>query len=401
MPGTRLVNGRELARFYELEPERCVTETLALLESKELRPSDFSIRDVAEATLGREWVDNLEPKRGRLVRPLLEAGVDAVSYGHFSNITGQILFTATKDAYESEDFVFTPLVPMKSSKIQDMEKIPGISRLGDESEVVGEGDAYPLLGVSEDYVETAAKVKRGCIVPVTKEAVFGDLTGLLLDRCKEGGYALGLGLEKRVIDALIDENGGAKSAALGGHRYHWRGTSYASFQTLTPWINVKTSNGLVDYTDVQNAWQLLMNMRDPFTGEPILVQPTHIIVTTGNLWTAQRILNAVQTRTDSNLAAGNTNYVTIDANKPIQENLPGLKIAYSRLLDDRAATDTDWWLGNPAKALVRMANWDLAQEEAPANSYEAFHRDIVFMHKSSLKDVVSVVEPRVLIENQA
>ena len=66
--------------------------------------------------------------------------------------------------------------------------------------------------------------------------------------------------------AFFVVNGGAKSAALGGHRYHWKGTSYGTYQTTTPWVNVATSAGLVDWTDVEAAWLLLAQMVDPYTG---------------------------------------------------------------------------------------------------------------------------------------
>jgi hypothetical protein len=367
------------------------------LENGHLRPEDFSFRDLAEAFLGEEWVRNLRPKSGRLYRrnELLEAG--AVRYSDFSHITGQILFSTIRQGYQDEQFVFTPVVPVVQTDNQDMEKIPGISEIGDEMLVVSEGNDYPTVGVSEDYIEVSAKQKRGMRIALTREAIFGDKTGLLLQRARRAGFYAGLNLEKRVIDALIDENAGAVSAVAGGHRYHWKGVSYATYQTSTPWKNVTTSNALVDWTDIENALLTLSAITDPYTGEPILITPKHLVVTPQNLFTAKRIVSATEIRvaTPGYATSGNPTQ-TIAAN-PVSN----YQILSSNLLAARAATDTDWWLGDVSELLRRFVNWDIEMEEASPNHPDAFNRDIVFQVKVTVKDAVSVVEPRAMNESRA
>ena len=401
MPGTRCIDYAELKRQVETVGRAGAVAMLEqALEQKHLQPTDFSVRELAEAFMGREWVDNLHPKRGRFVG-LLEADGSAVSYSHFSNITGQIFFTMVKQAYEDEELVFSKIIPTKQSDIQDTEKVPGISEIGDEAEIVQESEPYPLMGVSEDYIEVGAKQKRGFIVPVTKEAIFGDRTGMLLERCKKGGKWMGVNKEKRLIDCAIDENGGAKSIALGGHRYHWKGTSYASYQATTPWINIKTSNGLSDWTSINAAWLLLAQMVDPYTGEPIMFQPKDLIVTPQNLWLASRIISATEVRsTAPGFATSGTPQQTSSGN-PVQLVLKNLQVVSSRLLAARAATDTDWWLGNLSESFAYVENWGIITEDAPSNSSEAFHRDITMMFKASEKGVAATIEPRGMVENQA
>lgn len=400
MPGRRCINYQELRQQVELNGlDQTVLHLTEALEGRQLTPEDFSVRELAEAFCGREWVDNLHPKRGRFAdRALLEADAAAVGYSQFSNITGQIFFTAIKDAYNAEEFVFSKIVPEKQSDILDMEKVPGLSEIGDEAEVVQESSPYPYVGFSEDYIEIAAKTKRGMICALTKEMVFGDRTGLALQRAKGVGKFLGLNKEKRIIDCAIDENAGAKSAALGGHRYHWKGTSYATYQASTPWANIKTSNGLADWTDIDNAWQLLAAMVDPYTGEPILIQPRDLIVTSQNLWIASRLLGATEIRSGDITSGAGTQ--TIGPN-PVKTIAGDLRLVSSRLLTARAATDTDWWLGNLAEAFAYFVNWGLETEEAPSNSRDAFERDIVMQVKASERGVAATVEPRLMVENQA
>lgn len=400
MPGTRLVNRRDLARQYELERDRCVRHITESLEAGDLKPRDFSIAEIFEATLGRETMETLRTKGGRTTALSHIVEADSVRYADFSSITGQILFTEMKEAYESPEFVFTKLIDSEKSEFQEMEKIPGMSRIGDESEVVAEGENYPRVGPSEDYIHYPFKKKRGEVCEVTKEAVLGDRTGMLLQRCKDLGWGMGLNLEKRVIDALIDENGGAVSAELGGHRYHWRNTTYGSYQTASPWINVATSNGLTTDVNLRAAWQLLMDMRDPYTGEPILLTPDTLICCTDNLWVAKSILRTVETRHDTNQSAGTASRVMLFPN-PVSDNIPNLKVVTSQYLDDRAALDTDWWLGSPKKMVKRIYIWDLDQEEAPTNHYDMFQRDILHETKTSVMDCIATIEPRAMTENRA
>ncbi|HYE19100.1 MAG TPA: hypothetical protein VEA69_11685 [Tepidisphaeraceae bacterium] len=396
MPGTRLLNCRELKRQCELNGTSATVEHLSeALAAKHIRPDDFSLRDLAEAFMGVEWVNSLHPKAGKWSAALTEA----VAYSDMSNITGQIIFSKINEGYEDPAFVFQKEIPVVQSDIQDMEKIPGMSRIGDEASVVLEGNAYPYVGFSEDYIEVAAKQKRGMIVQLTKELIFGDRTGLVLKRAKDAGYQAGLNLEKRCIDAFIDENGGAVSAALGGHRYHWKGTSYASFQASTPWVNVQTSNALVDWSDVEAALLRFAGITDPYTGEPINVMARDIVVTPQNMMTARRVLEATEIRTHAGGYATSGNLMDTSSINPLAGM--GFRVISSQLLAARAATDTDWWLADVKNVVNRFVNWDITTEEAPANHPDAFNRDIVLQVKVTVKDAVSVVDPRYAVENRA
>lgn len=405
MAGNRAISHADLRQQVDLLGPAAACEKLSgLLESKQVTPHDFSVAELAEAFMGHEWVANLRPKSGRYYAPaeLREADGSAIQYSHFSAITGQIFFSEVRQAFEIPDFVFSKVVPTKPTKIQDLEKIPMISHIGDEFFVVGENGLYPNFGVSQDWIEVAAKQKRGGIVPVTKEAILGDLTGSLLNQCRKLGEWLGLNKEKRIIDCIIDENGGAVSAALGGHRYHWKGTTYATYQTSTPWDNVTASAGLVDWTDLSEAWQTLVSITDPYTGEPFPQSPKHLVVTPQNLPIAWRILNATNVQTHSGGYAQSGNLQDYHAPSPLSAFIGGtLTLLSSPHLAARAATDTDWWLGDLSRAFAYFENWSVQTEEAPSNSEAAFHRDVVFQYKASEKGTAATLEPRVVTECRA
>ena len=192
-----------------------------------LRPSDFSIRQLAEGLIenGRQWVQSMDPRHGGGTAVMEASG--AVDTTAFSNITGQLLISAVMDAYMSPAFSISQAFQTVSTTLNG-EKIPGIGKISDESETVDDGMPYPHVGFGEDYIETPTTDKHGLIVAVTKEAVFYDRTGLLLERARNVGEVLGINKEKRCVDVLIGAT----------NNYKWKGTSYSTYQSGSAWINL-------------------------------------------------------------------------------------------------------------------------------------------------------------------
>lgn len=352
-----------------------------------IKPEELSIQEIFESFIpdGRMICDDW--RRGGSISLLEAAG--AVSVSHFSNITGQIVYNKVLEGFNTEQFIFKNLIPTVTTQFSG-ERIPGISGLGDMAEVVGEGQLFPSAQVSEDYIDTPATLKRGFMVAVTKEAIFFDRTNLVLQRAAAVGEAMGANREIRAIDCVIDENTTA-------HRYKWKGTSYATYQGTTPWINSKTSNALENWTNIDALEQLFANMTDPYTGFPITIMPTHLFVTPQNSANARRILYASQTIrvTGGYPTTGNLNQAVAPnpvGNTPYSS--PYTLVDNSRFLPTRLATDTDFFMNNPSKAFAYMENWPLAVVQAPPNSTAEFERDIVTQYRGSERGAYAVLEPR-------
>src|ERR1700676_4197894 len=101
---THAVNYRELKRLYEtIGPDQTCRHLREALAEKHLKPEDFSLRDLAEATIpaGREFVRLLDPRSKSGGSDLLEAA-DAVDTAAFSNISGQIVFSKIMEGFNSE-----------------------------------------------------------------------------------------------------------------------------------------------------------------------------------------------------------------------------------------------------------------------------------------------------------
>jgi len=167
---SRAVNYRELKHIYEtMGPAQTCRHLREALANNHLRPEDFSLRDLAEATIpdGAEFVRLSDPRSKSGGIDLLEAA-NVVDTATFSNITGQIIFSKIMEGFTSEAFVASRMVETIPTRFSG-EKIPGIGQMGDVAEAINEGRVYPHVGLSEDYIETPATTKRGLIVPVTKE----------------------------------------------------------------------------------------------------------------------------------------------------------------------------------------------------------------------------------------
>lgn len=364
----------------------------ALSEDRDLRHR-LSVRRLLEEFVegGREIVDSWDPQFGgmgalKISDHLLEDG-EAVNSAVFGRITGQIIYTEVMKSFEDEAFVFSQIVPNVSTKFNG-EVIPGIGRMGDVAEVIPEGKPYPRAGLNEDWIRTPTTQKRGLMIDLTREAVFFDRTNMLLERAQELGRWLGYNKEIRLIDAFIDEN-------VTAHRYNWKDTAYASYQTSTPWDNVTASCTLVDWTDVDEAEQTLAAILDPNTGTPILNTPKDLVVTRQLLYTARRIVNATEIEVATPGWATTGNPTATRASNPIQN----YRIVSSQLLASRMATDTTWYLGDIARMIRYMENFPLQVEQAPVGSGDMWERDIAMSWKAGERGAAVVVEPRVTAKN--
>ncbi len=384
----RAIKYRELQRRYELDgAERTVEHLSEALREGALTTADFSLRELAETLVpdGREWVRLLDPRSAGGVT-LLES-FDGVDTTAFSNITSQLVYSKIMEAYTQEAFVMSKLVETVPTRL-DGEKIPGISRVADTALDVAPGMPYPNLGFGEDYIETPATTKRGFIVPVTREAIFFDRTHLVLSRAAEVGEILGLNKEKRLLDL-----------ALGiVNNYKWRGASHNTYQASTPWINVKASNELIDWTDVDGAEQLLAEILDPNTGDPVLVKANTVLVMPAYRHAAHRIFNAPEIRYTGTSAATTTVAANPLGNYAVYES----RLAYRRVVASGVAADTakKWWfLGDFKKAFAYMENWPITVTQAPQNSEADFSQDIVIRFKASERGAAAVLNPRYVVKS--
>ena len=399
-------NYAKLVKLYEGRPlaeaESLVREALGYdmagrrVRERQYRPEDFDLGALFCETFG--WNEFYACRQhGRLVSQVLEAA-GATSSASFASITGQWTYSAVMDAYQAEEYVFKRLIPEKQSQFIDQEKIAGISQLGDMALVVPEAQDFPLAGPGQTWISWPEAQKRGLRVALTREMIFRDRTNVLLERCGAVGEWMGTSREKRAIDAVIDEGPGATSLPTG-HRYRWRDQTlptYGDNSGTHSWDNLAATNALTDWTSVDTAEQLLNQMVDPDTGEPIMADYNSLIVTKQLEKTALRVLNATEVRvTIPGFATSQSPMQTAVANPYAGK----FQVISTRLLRARMSLATSWYFGNIARAIIYKQIFPLQVIEAPANSLDEFKTDIVRQWRADEMGAYGVVEPRYLCKS--
>lgn len=372
---------RRMREAYTRErtPQRFVDAMAELFADRSVNLGDFSIRKLFEACVddGFELVQNhFDPSGGGGVR-LLEA-TGAVNTAMFAATQGQYLYNAILRSYQMPELIGDMLVTVINSK-ESGEKIPGVSEIGDEVEVVGEGKPYPTAAVAENWIQTPETIKRGLIINLTKEVIFFDKTGQILQRAANIGRTIAINREKRILDVALgistvySRNGAAVEATYGSD-------------------NTTASNPLVDWTSVDTADTKFSEITDPDTGEPIVVTANVMVVPIAKHNLARRIINATMTGQTT------SSRETRVSSNSLNQNYNVLSNAYVK---QRTSSDTTWFYGNPKEAFVYMQNWPLTVEQEGENGHLAFSNDIVARFKASERGAAGVLERRYMLKATA
>lgn len=390
----KAMNLREMRRQVEtLGRARTVALWGELFEDKQagVKPDDVSVRDLFEAYVpdGTEVLRRMRPGVGGGLT-LLEAS-NAVDTSVFSAITGQLIFTKIKDEYQLATLLADQLVTTMPTSFIEGEKIPGIGGIGDEAEIIEEGYPYPLAGIGPEYIEAPPTKKRGFIVPVTREIIIADRTGVLLARAGDGGKWMGVNKEKRVIDVAVGVI----------NNYKRNGTSTNTYLTAGAYIN-QQANSLVagDWTKIENAELLFDAMLDPNTGEPIGISPGGytLLVPTALRMTALRIANATEVR----YGDGASNTSAYYMGNPLSDRPSGsggIAVMSSPYVKARTGSATTWFYGQPKEAFTYSEVWGIETSQAPANNEKDFNNDIQQQYKVSERGVAWTNEPRRMTKN--
>ncbi len=395
--------GFNLKRFIENEAQASGNRAKAvwlaeqkikkLLADGHLKAEEISLKELAIEFCGYRWYESMNTMKESTGQYQLRRQLEAdatVDNSTFTNITGQIIYAKVHQGYENEAFIGSQLVDTVSSTLET-EKIPGMQDISDEAMRVEEGMPVPYVGHGESFQITPLTYKRALAIALTKEVIFFDRTGIILKKAQAVGERVAILKEKEILDLVI--------GAL--NNYNWRNLSLNTYLAgpLTPglWVNDFAGNELFDWNSFDNAFQKFQDVRNPETGDPILIGGLQLLVPPAKRMTANRIVSATQVRE----VTGTTE--TISGN-PLP---PGVTALSSQLLRDRLAAaglstpDKRWFLGDFKKAFMWMQNWPLTVVQAPANHPDEFERDIVAKWKASERGVAAVGDPRFMQRNNA
>lgn len=389
---------QDLRRVSEKYGPKVVVKHLgAALRAKKLRPSDLSLKDLAESLItsrdgrpvGRAWVRRLGPqKSGNFT--LLESSAAGVMLSNFNDITGQIFYNELMQAYTGAEFVGSRLTKTMKTNLSG-EKIAGIGGITESVDEVAESMPYPEVGFASDWIETPATTKRGFIISVTKETIFFDRTGQVLERAASVGEVLARKKEKMILDLVLGIV----------NNYKWRGTSYNTYLTSGNWINSRTGVSLTDWSTIDATEQLFNDMLEPNTGEPIVVNPRQILHMPAKRHQFRQITKATTLETLTNSSTEKR----IGPNTLNPYELIESPYAYRRVMYNgggsaiTGANAANWWImGEFQKAFGYAENWPITVVQAPNNSEPEFKQDIVLRWKASERGIPFVRNPRYVVK---
>lgn len=391
-----MVRVRDLMKAYRVDPRRVIGDIREALErgrqgkSGGLRPDDFSIRDLAADCIIDEQGEpiGLRALESLCRSDLLLESDAALNTSIFATLTRQILNAAVMEGYQLPSFVLSAAIPSMSGNVRQA-RLTGVSLplKEDKTLEVQEGQEYPSVGMYEEYVKTPTTVKRGAVLPITKEIVLADETGQIVDQARRIGEFIGLQKELALTDYVI---GAVANCVVEKRVGDSDEVTSNLFLSSGRWVNVQTVV-LEDWTDIDAAENLLAAITMPGTEQPVMLIERTLLVPSQLRNTAARILNATETRSG-------TSNVIVAANPLSSLNIQMIAspLVYSRLVaagTSGSVASGTWFYGDLRRAFRYYQNWPLTVEEDRTGGV-AFTHDILVRFKASERGTPVVVEPR-------
>jgi hypothetical protein len=393
-----------------------------LASDRKLSADEFSLRDVAESILGSEGLAMLDPINGETYAKYVRAknhinaanpgnmnaafestgiGLDPsafININAFSILTGGLIEVKMLEGFNNPTFIGDQLMQTVPTKLNG-QKVIGLNPIGDRAARRQPGQPHPRTQYGERWIQTPETRENALAIDVTKEAVFYDLTGDILNNAMSIGEELGYRRELEMLQLF--------SGVV--NNFNWKGTGYNTYvaaagNTLGYAGNlvVSDANPLYDWTSIQTAYLAFSRFTDPDTGKRILVNPTTLVVCPGKLATANLILDSLTTqfRTGGAQSSANPLYVNSGAGNPVS-NFGSYKVLTSPLLEQELVTGgyttaqatATWFLTDATKAFKYMQNYPLQIQQASPQSYNMVDNGLVASYFGHERGIPSVWSP--------
>lgn len=355
-------------------------KVISLMKENKITQKDIGLLDIAQATLGDEGMSSMRRANSDECFVAMRENIDPVNLTAFTNITGQLVFQGAMEGYRSPDYIGDSLVTAESSK-EDNTRIPGLDAISDDAMEVKEGEEYPVVKFGEDYIDIPSSKKRGMRIGLTREAVFFDRTGQIVNHARSIGERLALNKEKRILEVVLGIVDNYKRKGVAADTYNTTGARINEIANLT----------LTDWTSLDQMMMLFGDMTDDReVPEPIMVMPKTIIVPMALTSTAARLLSATEVRTTggaietigSNPMRNSLNVVT----SPLIQWLlvkNGITLANAKKY---------WWVGDFKRAFVYRTLFPF-QVRAAQHDKDEFERDVVAQFRTDERGVAYVRAP--------
>lgn len=379
-------------------------------EMNALDPRSFSLRDLAEATLGENWEAKMRSPRWSMAVALQEeealledngaGGVTASQFADinaFTAVVSGLLEISVMDGWENPEFIMDQVMPDVQTRMFDGRKVIGTTRLGDVAEPRYPGNPTKRAGFSERWITQPRTVENALACEVFQETVYLDLTGEVLEQANAVGDWIRWRKEMRCIDCFIGVT----------NTYSYNGTSYNTYLSNGTWNNALTGNELLFWEQVQTVELAFRDMLDPATNLRVRIVPDSMFVNQEKLYTAQAILGA--TELEYRGIPGSTSaYQDIRKFQNVLRNykLYTSPLVYQRMTDasglNLSSTNAGkyWYVWDSKKPPFKYAsNWPLRVQQAAPNQVDLIDRGVVLYVKADERGVPMVYEPRRIVQS--
>jgi hypothetical protein len=372
------------------------------------RPEEVSIRDLAEAIHGHDFVNEYYHPNSQVdfgARALQEAAIDPTAFLNISTfnlavaglIDAQILERFNQPTYIGRNLV--KIVPTRKNG----DKIIGVARQNPQSAATKgrlPGEPHAEVGFGDAYQTTPETIEQGLKASLTKEVVFYDLTGQPLEEASAVGDELSYGQEKVIADEVMGTT----------NTYNRNGTAFNTYQTASPWVNDQ-SNEFLDYQDLDDARQLFVGMTDPESGKEIQINATTLLVMPAKAVLVKSQLAGMQIMLGSQQTAGNFPGVYTIAPNPVSQMGPAFNVVELTAIWYNRATAADglglsaanakkyWWLLDPS-AFEWRENWPLTPWQANTDELTMKDRGLIAVYGANYRGAVYTREPRKVVRNK-
>lgn len=379
--------------------------------------NEVSLRDLAEAIMGHDFVNQYYDPRNNFDfsnRSLMEAAVDPTAFVNINtfNISISGLVNAEiMERFDAPEYIGRNLVSILTTKMNGHKRI-GVAKLAavdplqttSASKGRFPGEPHAEVGFSEMYQFAPETTEQALKIPVTREAVFFDLTGQVIQQAGEVGDELAYGQEKTIADTVL----GVQTLPS---RYNFNGTTYETYQPTSPFSN-SLSNPFADITDVDDARQKFVGMTDPVTGREIQVNSYEILCLPAKELLMRNQIFGANVQIGTQQSAGNfpTFYTSTGNNlnsvgRGTYTLIPLTAIWFNRLTNPTtlalSATIANqyWWIGDFKRAFEWQENWPLTPWQAAADELTMKDRGLIAIYGANYRGSMFVKEPRYVVRS--
>jgi len=397
---------QDLRQLRESLGPRGFYESLrSLLDEGELKPHDFSLRQLWEACVGPTHL-TLPSHAARQRVYVTDVGQLAALHSEadlgtnlFQTITGALISRRVIDAYNQADgFIGDQLVTVEPSAVKN-EKIAGFTALQGPKEVL-EGMPYEEASFGDKYVATVES-KKGRILSITEEAIHFDQTGEFSVGRPAFGEATRLEREKTIVRGVVDADYAASTSGV----YRPNGTLEPLYPTSGSNYNYvgagNTVSGspynaavaLEDWTDIDfilryHATQVKDDRHGPETGEPIVWMPRILLVPKAKELTALRIVTA----TSVIMATGDDTQRT-----EFRNPFGGVYTVLASPFLDALSAD-DWYLGDFRRQFIWKEIWPVQVFRQTRDGDADFDRDVVARFKVRYYGGINALDEKYVVK---